>query len=203
MEKYPLQWPQSYPRTKWNEKSRFGNVSFAQARDGLFHELELLLDYQERKTIVLSTNIPLRLDGVPYSGYKQPDDKGVAVYFQYKKEATVLCCDKWNKIEHNIWAVTKTVEALRGIERWGVSDFLKHAFTGFNALPPKQPEQKKDWWIVLGYEQRPGNQSWDWAGIESQYKSLAKKLHPDAGGTTEQFQELSHAFSQAKNYFRV
>src|SRR5690349_20455576 len=128
IEKYPLQWPQGYQRKKYPESSRFGNRSFAAVRDELFHELDLLLDWQERKTVVLSTNIPLRLDGIPYAGYRQPEDKGVAVYFQYKKESVVLCCDEWNKIEHNILAIAKTVNAMRGIERWGVSEFLKHAF---------------------------------------------------------------------------
>lgn len=203
VEKYPLQWPQGYPRKKYPEKARFGNQSFASVRDELFHELDLLLDYWERKTVVLSTNIPLRLDGIPYAGYRQPDDKGVAVYFQYKKESVVLCCDEWNKIEHNILSVAKTVNALRGIERWGVSDFLKHAFTGFTALPPPTPEPKKrQWWVVLNYQQKPGTAAWDWNGIEAQYKSLAKKLHPDVGGTVSAFQELAEAYSEAKREFK-
>lgn len=202
-EKFPLQWPSGYPRSKWAESAQFGNHSFAKARDKIFSELTLLLDYYERKTIVLSTNIPLKLDGMPYASYAQPADKGIAVYFQYKKESVVLCCDKWNKIEHNMWSIAQTINALRGIERWGVSDFLKRSFTGFNALPPKQsPHVKRDWWIVFEYAQRPGDQPWDWAGVEAQYKSLAKKRHPDMpGGSTEAFQELNTAYEQAQKYY--
>lgn len=169
----------------------------------MFHQVELLLDYQERKTIILSTNIPLRQDGIPYASMRQPDDKGVALYFTYNKKDVVLCCDKWNKVEHNIWAIAKTVEAMRGIERWGVSDFLEHSFSGFQALPPKADDRpKRDWWVVMDYQSKPGVASWDWAGVEAQYRSLAKTRHPDMeGGSTIRFQELKTAFDEAKKYF--
>lgn len=202
VEKYPLCWPVSFPRTKSPKTSRFGNVSFAKGRDSIMKELKLMLGWKERETIVLSTNIPLRNDGLPYASFKAQEDKGVAVYFQFKGESIVICCDAWNKIEHNMWAVANTIKAMRSIERWGVSDFLKHSFSGFAALPPPVKEKpKRDWWIVLDYPQRPGNVPWDWAGVEAQYKSLAKRRHPDMGGSTEAFQELNEAFQQAKKYF--
>lgn len=202
-EKFPLQWPVGYKRTKYPKRSQFGQQSFAKARDTIFAQLRLLLTYQERATIVMSTNIPLKLDGLPYASYRQPEDKGVAVYFQYKDESVVLCCDQWDKIEHNMWSIAKTIEALRGIERWGVSDFLKRSFTGFNALPPKgEDKPKRDWWVVMEYSQRPGRFSWDWEGVQAQYKSLAKKKHPDVGGTVAEFQELSNAYNEAINYFK-
>jgi hypothetical protein len=203
-EKYPLQWPGGYPRTKWPKQSQFGAQSFAKARDTIFSQLRLLLTYHERGTIVMSTNIPLKLDGMPYATYRQPDDKGVAVYFQYKDESVVLCCDQWNKIEHNMWSIAKTIEALRGIERWGVSDFLKRSFTGFNALPPKEEDKpKREWWIVMQYSGRPGKATWDWAGVQAQYKSLAKQKHPDTGGSVAEFQELTSAYDEAKKYYNV
>lgn len=198
-EKFPLQWPEGYPRTKHPKSSRFSNVTFAKARDEIFNQLRLMLSYHERSTIVLSTSIPLKLDGYPYANYRQPEDVGVAVYFLWNSESVVLCCDQWNKIEHNAWAVAKTIESLRGIERWGVSDFIKHAFTGFAALPPKMSDQQ--WWQILGYQQQPGLGVWDWDGIAAQYKSLAKKYHPDSGGSIELFQQLNNAFQQAKKIY--
>lgn len=163
-----------------------------------------MLNYQEQGTIVLSTNIELRQDGLPYANMRQPEDKGVAVYFMFKGDQMVICCDEWNKIEHNLWAVAKTIEAMRAIERWGVSDFMKRSFSGFTALPPASSTgQKRKWWQVLGYQQEPGKAVWDWAGIEASYKSIAKKVHPDVvGGSTEKFQELADAFDEAKKIYR-
>ncbi len=205
-EKYPLQWPLSFPRQKNPVRSRFGNIPFGKARDTIFKEIRLMIGKysNDLRSIILSTNIPLKNDGFPYANYKQPEDKGVAVYFKYKKKDIVICCDTWNTIEHNLWAVAKTIEAMRGIERWGVSDFLEHSFQGFTALPPKESDKpKRDWWIILDYAQRPENKPWDWAGVEAQYKSLAKKRHPDMGGSTQAFQELNEAFQQAKKYFGI
>lgn len=162
-----------------------------------------MLSWQDREKIILSTNIPLKQDGFPYANYKPPIDKGVAVYFVYQKNDIVICCDKWDKIEDNLWAVAKTIESMRAIDRWGVSDFMKRSFTGFNALPPKQSDKpKKEWWVVFKYSQCPGRAAWDWAGVEAQYKSLAKQFHPDvAGGSTELFQELNQAYQEAKKYY--
>lgn len=205
-EKFPLEWPTGYPRCRNPKSSRFGNVSFAKSRDEIFQQLKLMVSYYDRSTIVLSTNIPLKLDGMPYASYRQPDDKGVAVYFIYNKEQVVLCCDSWNKIEHNMWSVAKTIESLRAIERWGVSDFLKHSFSGFNALPPAQDNKKHkdDWWVVLGYQHKPESRPWDWTGVAAQYKSLAKLRHPDMPtGSTEKFQELNQAFDEAKKYYNI
>lgn len=204
IEKFPLCWPVSYKRTRYPSRSRFGiTTAFGKARDEMFKQVEMLVSYYDRSTIILSSNVALRLDGIPYAGMKQPEDKGVALYFKYKDKQVVLCCDKWDKVEHNIWAIAKTVEAMRGIERWGVSDFLEHSFTGFAALPPPTTEtQKRVWWAVMGYSQQPDTVSWNWAGVEAQYKSLAKKLHPDMpGGSTAAFQELQAAFDEAKLYY--
>ncbi len=201
-DKYPLDWPDGYPRTKWPKKSKFGHKTFGFVRDRIFSELKMMLTSQERSTIVLSTNIPLKLDGLPYASYRSPDDKGVAVYFQYKGESVVLCCDAWDKIEHNLHSISETLNSIRAIERWGVSDFLKRSFTGFQALPPMTETKKREWWSVLGYQQKPGNATWDWEGIQAQYKTMAKKLHPDVGGSTVDFQELTEAFAEARSYYR-
>lgn len=205
-EKYPLCWPVGYKRTTYPKRSQFNSsLAFGKARDEVFKQLNLMLDYQERKTIILSTSIPLRLDGIPYANYRQPDDKGIALYFTFNKENVVLCCDKWDKVEHNLWAIAKTVENLRGIERWGVSDFLKHSFSGFTALPPPEAQkQKREWWSVFGYNRCPSTVEIDWSVIEQAYRSLAKIRHPDMpDGSTEKFQELNHAYQEAKKYYRV
>ncbi len=46
-----------------------------------------------------------------------------------------MACDKWDRIEHNIWASYLSIEAIRGLDRWGGSEFLDGLFSGFKALP--------------------------------------------------------------------
>jgi len=61
-----------------------------------------------------------------------------------------LACDRWDKVQDNIYAIAMTIEPLRGIERWGSGSMVEQAFTGFFALPaPKSP------WEILVFAQMP------------------------------------------------
>ncbi len=80
MEAYPLQWPPSWPRSKRPEHSRFGELTLEKGKNEIIRELELM----NAKEIIISTNLKLRIDGFPYSNQRQPDDRGVAVYFKLK-----------------------------------------------------------------------------------------------------------------------
>ena len=73
IEAFPLQWPIGYKRTSWQQSSRF-NTSFANARDQIVKELRLM----GAKNVIISTNVPLRQDGLPYANFKAIADTGVA-----------------------------------------------------------------------------------------------------------------------------
>ncbi|MBL8237297.1 MAG: hypothetical protein JNM66_07760 [Bryobacterales bacterium] len=70
------------------------------------------------KQIVISSNLELRLDGLPRAAQRTPADQGVAVYFTLNGRSQCFPCDRWSTIEHNLWAIAKSIEALRGLERW-------------------------------------------------------------------------------------
>lgn len=180
---YPLQWPAGWPRTRHRERSRF-DTTFAKARDGLANELEKM----GARHVVLSTNIELRLDGQPYANRAQPGDPGVAVYFEYKKRPMTFACDRWDRIEDNIQAVRKTIEALRGIERWGASDMMERAFTGFAALPD---QSDYTWCAVFGV-----TTSTPVDLVEYAYKKKRSEAHPDNGGSDEEFDRVTKAWAQ-------
>jgi hypothetical protein len=177
-EAWPLQWPVGKPRTEFPGTSKFGSRSIEQAVVILRKQVELLCG----GSVVISTNIKLRLDGLPYAKQSQPTDKGVAVYFSHKKRPMCFACDRWDKIQDNIYAVAMTIEALRGIDRWGGGTMMEEAFTGFVALPSNSP------WDVLGL--KPGSNREE---IEAAYRAKAKKAHPDAGGSHEQMARLNAA----------
>lgn len=126
VEAYLLYWPEGWKRTDRYRRtnSRF-KTGFAVARDQLMDEIRRLGGRQ----IVLSTNIPLRNDGLPYASAKEPDDTGVAVYFSYKQKSMCFGCDRFHYVKENIQAIAKTIEAIRGIERWGASDMMERAFS--------------------------------------------------------------------------
>lgn len=196
IEAFPLSWPSGWKRTSshiYRESARF-KTSFADARDELFRELDLMRATQ----IILSTNVPLRRDGIPYSGMRQPEDPGAAVYFtkttQGKREQLVFACDRWKKVEDNIQAIRLSVNALRGLERWGASDMLSRAFTGFTALPaPSAGPTKREWWDVLCVLRTASDEA-----VVTARNFLARRYHPDAGTepSAAKMAEVNAAFQE-------
>ena len=69
---------------------------------------------------IISTNLKLRLDGLPRSDQKEPDDPGVAVYWQrLSKPKKVMAIDLYDRIADNLAAIGATLNAMRAIERHG------------------------------------------------------------------------------------
>ncbi len=192
MQSYPLDWPPGWPRVRSALRARFGDKSLNKAISGLMHELSLL----GARDVVISTNLAIRKsDGLPKSGQRQPDDRAVAVYFNLNKKAQCIPCDKWTTIEDNIWAIKKTVEALRGLERWGAKEMVNAAFTGFKALP-ESGIANTPYWEVLGIDRNS-----NLFDAEDQYKRLAFINHPDKGGDPIKMSELNGAIKQARQIY--
>jgi len=189
VEAYPLQWPEGKPRVTRRQEAGF-RVTFTGARDGLYNEIRLLGGRQP----VLSSNLTLRLDGIPYANQREPEDPGVAVYFEYKGQQMCFACDKWRKVKDNIQAVKKTIEALRGVARWGTGDMMEQAFHGFKTLPPPGQDNEPDpWWVVLDCREDDPIKV-----IEQQYMRKRRDRHPDLGGTSEAFHAVVTAWEQAR-----
>jgi hypothetical protein len=180
IEAYPLTWPANRPRTKWPDPSRF-RTSLGIA----IKEVQAEVDRLGGHSLIISSNLPLKRDGLPYASASQPADRGVAVYFTYKKKPMCFACDRWNKVEENMWAIAKTIDALRGIERWGSGQMVEQAFTGFVALPaPEQP------WQTLGLNtSTPSREQ-----IDEAHRRLAAQHHPDRpGGNTNEMVRIKAA----------
>ncbi len=189
-ESYPLQWPIGKPRTSFPARSKFADRSIDAATKILQHQIQLL----KASNMILSTNLRLRNDGLPYSSQAQPKDQGAAVYFFYKKQTMCFACDRWDRIQDNIYAVAMTIEALRGIERWGSGDMVQQAFAGFAALPAPNSNHKKPWWEVLECALTSSAEA-----VERNYKHLSRKFHPDRpDGDHDKFIEVGQAYDEFK-----
>ena len=103
--------------------------------------------------VIVSTNVAVRRDGLPYARQRTPEDPGAAVYFKLDSapEGLVLACDRWLRVEDNIAAVAAHIGALRGIDRWGVGS-VRQAFAGYKRL--SAGDAPTPWWEVLGIDRR-------------------------------------------------
>ncbi len=191
---YPLSWPEGWPRTKFRRPSPFTRSNAYSARRHSMQEscdmLEAELNRLGARKAVLSTNVQRRVDGLPYSGRAQPQDPGAAVYFELKAKPVSLACDRWDRVEDNVWAIAKHIEALRGQQRWGVGS-IEQAFRGYTALPAPGETYGAAWWNTLGV---PINSTPD--QVKQAYRILVRKHHPDAGGDSELFHRVQRAWDE-------
>lgn len=190
---FPLTWPHGWPRRPAHQRQRapFGRragqaVTMASVRFALEREIRLL----GATAPIFSTNVELRLDGLPRSGQRNPGDPAAAVYFTLKKQRIAFACDKFDLAQHNLYAIALHIKAMRAQDRYGVGS-IEQAFAGYAALP--QEASGEPWWSVLGFQECPAHGSAADAVIDAQFRSKIKTAHPDHGGSVEQFQRITQA----------
>ena len=189
IEAYPLTWPQGWPRKKSYQRSRAKFSTSGRVLSVMGGIQRVLLELErlgvKRDDLVISTDIPTRLDGLPRSD-RTVVDPGVAVYWRKGKDTRCMAIDRYDRVADNLAAIAATLEAMRAIERHGGAEILDRAFTGFVALPA--PEQ---WWQVLGVAENATR-----GEIDAAYRRLAALHHPDRGGDSAQMARINTARDQ-------
>jgi len=202
---YPLHWPAGWKRVAGHQRTRakFGKQTFVDRgvnaegqrmgwhtkgqlsiAQGTERVLRVLNQMGFNKSVVISSNLALRQDGLPRSGQRAPDDPGVAVYWGRGASARCIAVDQYDRVADNLAAIAATLEAMRAIERHGGAAILDRAFTGFTALPA--PEQ---WFTILGVSASATREQ-----IEAAYRPLAMKHHPDRpGGDVKEMARINAA----------
>lgn len=192
---HPLCWPERRPRFNPRKVNHHFKSSFARARDNCIQEVTRI----GGDRLIISSNLKLKPDGKPYAADdgKILPDPGVAVYFTRNGKELCFACDCWSHVQDNMHAIALTIEALRGIARWGTGYMMEAAFRGFAALPETTGS---NWWEVLGV---PVNSAPD--QVKEAYRLLAKKFHPDTGengGDAERFRRVQQAWEQFETLTR-
>ena len=141
---YPLHWPAGLPRTKTKLQSRFQST-LHRALENVRAELRLFGKDSGKPVsdLILSSNVTLT--------EQRPADTGIAAYFKWDGLDCCIAVDRYPKVEHNVQAIAKVVEAERAKLRHGGLNVVRAAFRGYAALPP--PRDGKPWWDVLGVPQ--------------------------------------------------
>ena len=189
--RYPLTWPVGWKRTPRTDRKRsqFGYRGKAPTVFTALGQLQPELQRLGAREVIISTNLPVRKDDIPYSDRREPEDTGVAVYFLLNRKPRVLACDKWPTVGENLSAVAHHIESVRGQERWGVGT-LEQAFRGYDALPAPKPGET--WWEILGVERTAKSDV-----VENAYKKKRFAAHPDQNGSSEEFHRVQMAFADA------
>lgn len=207
---FPLCWPEGWKRTQTRIAARFlkhadqqynlqgqpvwrrkQSLSVTDAVKRVLGELGRM--GVDDWNIIISTNVPLRLDGLPRSD-KEPGDPGAAVYWKKCGKAAMRCMaiDQYTRVADNLAAIAATLKAMRAIERHGGAQILERAFLGFAALPEKASQP---WREVLGIS---ATEAATWPLIEERFRTLVKIHHPDQGGDRDEFERIVQAREAAR-----
>lgn len=202
---FPLQWPAGWRRCESHqrERARFSKrvaqrsshidqvwmrkqeLSIAEATTRVLEELQRM--GIGRDDIVISSNLRLRLDGLPASAQSAPKDPGTVVYWRSGTGTRCMAIDRYDRVQDNLAAIAATLDAMRSIERHGGATILDRAFQGFVALPAPRA-----WWQVLELKEPNPTR----AEIEAAHRRLAMKHHPDRGGDADRMSDINAARDQ-------
>lgn len=193
---YPLAWPDGWPRTPGQQRAdgrfQFKRVAgdgqrrpwtFALARDALTEELRKMA----ASGVVVSTNFVLGRNGQPREDRRRPADEGVAIYFTRRGQQFAMACDRYTRAEENMRSLALALDAMRQLDRHGGGVMMEKAFAGFVALPAPP-----SCWEVLGLAETATQHQ-----VQSAFRSLARRAHPDAGGSTADMATLNSARDEA------
>jgi hypothetical protein len=182
---YPLHWPSGVPRTP--SMRRISSAPFRTEFDKAVRNVADSLRLFQKDAgvkiehVVLSTNVDLL--------NRNPTDPGAAAWFMMDGQFVAFAIDRYAKVEANIQAIHHIIEARRTELRYGGLAIVRQTFRAFHALPA--PAGQKAWWDVLGVPENATQ-----AHIEGAYRDLAKRNHPDVGGSAERMAEINAARRQ-------
>jgi hypothetical protein len=192
---------------EWKEQDPFETWQPSWFKANIFKTKQLLefeLEKINARNVVLFTmHEPehLRKDGWVRTD-KAPRDSGVILEFEKPIAGTAHCeelrfpCRAFNKWEDNLRAIALALEALRKIDRYGVTTGAQYA--GYKALPPAEagtegqtPEQAAEFIAkAAGMPEARAMLLTNPQFAELVYKTAAKELHPDRGGDEKEFKKL-------------
>lgn len=198
----PVKWPEGWKRTPPGARKRghftttgTSDTGYPVRRDVSF--TSALTDVQGEvgrmkgaHTLVIEHAGDSDVHGIPMKGRREPDDPGVVVRWKRGGKSYAIACDTYSDRAQNLRAVAKTIEATRGIERWGAVTG-EQAFAGYESLPPRggfEREVLLDPWVVLGVQENAPR-----AVVEAAFRALAMKAHPDKGGSADAMRVLTEA----------
>lgn len=203
-------WPGTFTRQR--KPSPF-TASFRETLQVLDRELSFL-GADEAVVQLAVAESAIRLDGTLRGDRKPPEHPGVVLAFTSKRYgplqyATDVFERGWGRDSDTAWrqnlrAIALGLEALRKVDRYGISR-RGEQYVGWKQLGSGTPMAAASSTMTLEEAARfiaeaAGSPAWGTKGIigiaanrQSAYRLAAVKLHPDAGGSTEDFQRLQAA----------
>ena len=182
---FPLVWPEQYPRSGATiHTKRF--TDFPTSCRNLCRVLNLFAEDTGLAVtnVVISSNVDRQL------AWPNPEDAGVALYFDWDGRTFTFACDKFDRPYSNVIGVYYIVQARRTEARLGTLVLTRASMSGLTYLPKSRTNQK--WWEIFGVSRHSTIEE-----IESVFRQRAQQTHPDKGGSVADMQALIRAREEA------
>lgn len=163
------------------------NQGWATCRDRLLETIakwQGLYSHQKPDGVTIECPVEPRYE----RHFAVPADRAVSVTFSAGKHVNrTVTVDRFERPVDNLWALAVGLDDVRMNELRGLDTVAQQVYQAIAA--PRQ----RDPWEVLGL--RPDA---DIDAIEAVYRTKAKRLHPDSGGSVDAFKELQEAYEAVK-----
>lgn len=129
----------------------------------------------------------IECETIQYSRYGLPEDqRRVLLWYVHPEtgEEKRLETARFDRPMDNLRAIYLTIDSIRLAEKRGLGELMKQNYA---ALPAPAPARSP--WDVLGV--KPGAPR---DVVDAAYRTIAKRTHPDAGGSVEAFREVQAAY---------
>lgn len=188
-------WPGTQTPSYRRTKSRFG-AGYTATLDLLDRELLHL----KAKNVVFEADcdpIHIRLDGRLRSSAKM-NGPGIVVSFDSKNGPMRFPCDRFTDWESNLRAIALTLEHLRAVDRYGVTQHAEQ-YKGWTALEDKRSATPSRAtaiaWLLLKLQDVCGESRTPAEMSQAEVRDHVRKrlivaLHPDRRGSDAEFKQL-------------
>lgn len=166
---------------------------FKSTYDQTLRLLEYEIDMLEGSHVVIQLDCDdrqIRRDGSPKADARTRGP-GVVLAFESKNGPVSFPCDQFTTWQDNLRGIALALEALRAIDRYGVTRQAEQ-YRGWLALPA--PNQTRDEAMAKVYELAAVPRSFT---IETARRNALKRCHPDQNGGDQKLWNELHAALEA------
>lgn len=182
--------PADQRRSRWTFKAGWADT---------LHKLDYELAHLGAKEAVIEadfTDSDIRLDGLPRANARNPQFPGVRISFDSKHGPLQYATDSYEYWQHNIRAIALGLEALRAVDRYGITAHAEQ-YRGWIAIEGpagdgdlRHPTSVLAW---LRSERVSGIAGAGGLTLKQLLRQVARNLHPDVGGDPAMWAKFDQA----------